>query len=63
MGQEMMGLDQYNAVTGILSDFGVPILMDLDIGHLSPMMPLVTGAPAEVSRNEKGLVRVAFDFR
>ncbi len=63
MGQEMMGLDQYNAVTGMLSDFGVPILMDLDIGHLSPMMPLVTGALAEVSKNEKGLVKVAFNCR
>lgn len=47
-GQDMMGLDQYNAVTGILSDLNVPILMDTDIGHLPPMMPLITGAYAKV---------------
>ena len=43
MGQELMGLDQYEAVLGILSAYHVPILMDLDLGHLSPMMPMVNG--------------------
>ena len=44
--EPMMGLDQYAAVTGILGELGVPIVMDLDIGHLAPMMPLVNGAVA-----------------
>lgn len=48
-GNEMMGLDQYKAVTDILSEYKVPILMDLDIGHLPPMMPLITGAVAKVT--------------
>ena len=48
-GEEMMGLDQYSAVTELLKDFHVPILMDLDIGHLPPMMPLITGAYAKVN--------------
>ena len=48
-GQDMMGLDQYNAVTGILKEYNVPVLMDLDIGHLPPMMPLIAGAYAKVS--------------
>ncbi|MDO4620604.1 MAG: LD-carboxypeptidase [Lachnospiraceae bacterium] len=48
-GQEMMGVDQYNAVTGILGEFGVPIVMDADVGHVKPMMPLIMGAHAEVS--------------
>lgn len=47
-GQEMMGLDQYHAVCDLLEDLRVPIFMDLDIGHLPPMMPLVTGACAKV---------------
>ncbi len=51
-GEEMMGLDQYNAVTGILSEYGVPILMDLDIGHLPPMMPLITGAYVHITASE-----------
>lgn len=44
MGQEMMGLDQYTAVTEILKEFEVPIIMDTDIGHLAPMMPLINGS-------------------
>lgn len=48
-GQEMMGLDQYKAVTDVLGDLNVPILMDLDIGHLPPQVPLISGACARVS--------------
>lgn len=47
-GQDMFGLDQYKAVTDILGQFGVPILMDLDIGHHPPMIPMLCGAVAKV---------------
>ena len=47
-GQELMGLDQYHAVVDLLKEYQVPIIMDLDIGHLSPMMPLVCGSYARV---------------
>ncbi len=43
-----MGLDRHTAVTGILADLKVPILMDLDIGHLPPMMPLMCGSVGTV---------------
>lgn len=46
-GEEFFGLDQYKAVVDILSKYNVPIIMDLDIGHLPPMMPLVCGSVAE----------------
>jgi len=57
MGQEMMGLDQYNAVTGILSKYKVPIIMDADVGHFAPMMPLICGSLAtiDVKGNEIGI--------
>lgn len=48
-GQEMFGLDHYNAVTDLLRDLNVPIIMDLDIGHMAPMMPLICGATAQIS--------------
>ncbi|MBQ8947726.1 MAG: LD-carboxypeptidase [Lachnospiraceae bacterium] len=48
-GQEMFGLDQYRAVYDILSRHRVPILMDADVGHLSPMVPLITGSAATVN--------------
>jgi muramoyltetrapeptide carboxypeptidase LdcA involved in peptidoglycan recycling len=47
-GQEMMGLNQYNAVMDLLAKFQVPVIMDADIGHLPPMMPLITGSKAVV---------------
>ncbi len=48
-GQTMMGLDQYRAVTELLAEYEVPVLMDLDIGHIAPQMPLINGAVADVS--------------
>ncbi len=47
-GQDFMGLNQYNAVVDLLKEYQVPIIMDLDIGHLAPMMPMVSGAYAKV---------------
>ena len=44
----MMGLDRINAVTDMLGKYNVPVLMDLDIGHLPPMMPIISGACADV---------------
>lgn len=61
-GQEMMGLDQYHAVCDLLKEYQVPIIMDADLGHLSPMMPLICGSYAgitavrndiEIKMNEK----------
>ncbi len=46
---EMMGVDQYNAVTSVLEEFGVPIILDADFGHLDPQLPLVMGAKADVT--------------
>ena len=47
-GEEAMGVDMYNAVTDMIGGFGVPIIMDLDIGHLPPMMPIISGSVADV---------------
>ena len=48
-GEEFLGLDQYEAVTGILGKYNVPIIMDLDIGHIPPAMPLICGSYAKVT--------------
>ncbi|MCR5784113.1 MAG: LD-carboxypeptidase [Eubacterium sp.] len=47
-GEEAFGLNQYNAVTDILDPLGVPVIMDADIGHLAPMMPIICGGSAKV---------------
>ena len=42
------GLTEITAVTGILEKYDVPILMNLDIGHLPPMMPIISGSFGEI---------------
>lgn len=44
--------DHIEAVRGILGKYKVPIVMDIDLGHLFPMMPVVSGSVAEI--NAKG---------
>jgi muramoyltetrapeptide carboxypeptidase LdcA involved in peptidoglycan recycling len=50
-GEEAFGIDQYQAVTGVLAEYNVPIIMDVDMGHLPPMMPVICGSTAEVVVN------------
>lgn len=59
-GQEIMGLDQYSAVMGVVSKYNVPVIMDADVGHLAPMMPLVTGSVADVVCEDN---RLCIDMR
>lgn len=57
--EEAFGLDRYSAVTSVLGKYGVPIVMDMDLGHLPPTMPLVNGAVSTVSlANEKVRVKM-----
>ena len=47
-GQEMMGLDARHAVLEVALRHNVPVVMDVDLGHLPPMMPLIVGSLARV---------------
>ncbi len=60
-GEDCFGVNQYNAVTDIIGELGVPIIMDLDIGHLPPMMPLVCGSMAEVKVSGND-IKIKYDF-
>ncbi|MBE5825603.1 MAG: LD-carboxypeptidase [Butyrivibrio sp.] len=48
-GAEMLGADQYNAVTGALDVLGKPIIMDAEISHIDPLLPTIMGAEAKVT--------------
>ncbi len=54
-GDDFLGMNQYNAVVGILEKYNVPIIMDADIGHIPPAMPLICGSYAklETYKNRK----------
>ncbi len=61
-GEEAFGIDQYQAVTDMLSEYNVPIIMDMDIGHLAPMMPMICGATAKVTVKEND-VSIQYTFK
>ena len=60
-GEEFMGTGHTDAVLDILGDFGVPVFTDLDIGHLPPAMPVVSGAVGHAEGSEEGF-KLRFSF-
>ena len=42
-------MTQHEAVADALGGLGVPVVLDADIGHTQPFLPLVNGAPARVA--------------
>lgn len=61
-GQEMMGLDQYEAVLPTVRRHGVPVIMDADLGHLPPAMPLVSGSYAKI-QSKNGRLKIEMTYR
>lgn len=60
--QPMMGLDQYEAVLGVVGKYNVPVIMDADIGHLPPSIPIVSGALAKITASSDGYtIKYRFD--
>ncbi len=58
----MFGQDIHGAFREALSEFDVPIIMDIDLGHLSPMMPIVSGAIGKVEAAENKFT-LSMEFR
>ncbi len=54
--------DQRDAVLGILGKYNVPILMDLDIGHQFPQMPIISGACADVTAQDNS-INIKFNLK
>lgn len=53
---EILGVDRFGAAIDMLGDLNVPILMDVDLGHLSPSMPILNGAKARIALKEGNLI-------
>jgi muramoyltetrapeptide carboxypeptidase LdcA involved in peptidoglycan recycling len=47
-GPDADQMTQHEAVADALGGLGVPVVLDADIGHTQPFLPLVNGAPARV---------------
>ncbi len=46
---DMDKMTQHEAVADALGMLDVPVVLDADIGHTQPFLPLVNGAPARVA--------------
>ncbi|MBD5455424.1 MAG: LD-carboxypeptidase [Lachnospiraceae bacterium] len=57
-GEAMMNLDHFEAVLSTAGKYQVPVIMDVDLGHFSPMMPLITGSMAKIN-GQKGKIQVS----
>ncbi len=51
----LYGISQYTCITDILAKYNVPIIMDTDIGHLKPMIPIICGSYANISATEENI--------
>lgn len=60
-GEEAMGVDMYNAITDMVGGYGVPIIMDTDIGHKPPAMPIISGSVAEIESTGNEL-KIKYEF-
>ena len=58
-----MGLDRFGAVMGILDEFDVPVVMDCDLGHLPPMMPMINGGYGTLMPYGEKNVQVLFELK
>jgi len=54
-GEPIMNLNQYQAVLQTAGRKNVPVIMDVDLGHSQPMMPLVVGSLAKVTAAENSI--------
>ena len=54
--------DHYMAVKEILGKYNVPIVMDVDIGHQFPQMPIISGSCADVCA-EGNMLHINYDLK
>lgn len=53
--QKMFGITHYRAIKEALEGLNVPLIIDADLGHFSPSMPIITGSLAKVSVKDKNI--------
>jgi len=61
LGEEAFGLSMDEAVLDVLAPLGVPVLLDADLGHLPPQVPIVSGAKAKAEATAESWT-IEYDF-
>ncbi|MCQ2523647.1 MAG: LD-carboxypeptidase [Lachnospiraceae bacterium] len=59
---EIMGLNCHEAVSGILDKYKVPIVLDINIGHISPSIPIISGSYAKIAFSDNKF-EINYDLR
>ena len=62
-GEELFGLDQYRAVLDIIGDLEAPVILDADLGHLPPMMPMISGGYGTLEAYGENNIQIRFDVQ
>lgn len=62
VGETNEDLTYKNAVMSVLRQFNVPVILDADIGHKPPTMPVIMGAMCKVECKDKK-AKVEFELR
>lgn len=60
-GEDYMGVSFEQAVLDILAGYGLPIIMDADIGHLPPAMPIISGSCAAIRCGDR--LTIDYEFK
>lgn len=59
--REDYDISYQQAITEAIGDLNIPIILDVDIGHLAPQIPIVTGSVIEVHcQNGRGTMKCLF---
>lgn len=53
--QEFMNINHINAVIDILKSYKVPILLDIDLGHIAPSLPMRNGAYVTIQYEKENI--------
>lgn len=59
---DQFGFNCHEAVTGILGKYNVPIILDTNIGHISPSIPMISGSYAKIAF-EKNKFEITYDLK
>lgn len=56
------GFTMKDAVESILGKYNVPLIMDVDLGHMSPQMPFISGGYGKVCAKDNE-ISITYEFR
>lgn len=56
-----IGVSEYNAVVSVLGEFDKYMILDADIGHLPPAIPIISGAVADITVDDNISIQYIYE--